>query len=31
MQIPDGRTRLDFLNLRTDELQVLITARRRQR
>lgn len=29
-ELPDGRTRLDFLNPRTDELQVLITAHRRQ-
>lgn len=27
-QLPDGRTRLDYLNPRSDELQVLITARR---
>ncbi|GAA4714376.1 hypothetical protein H9L13_04620 [Sphingomonas lutea] len=27
-ELPDGRVRLDFLNPRTDELQVLITARR---
>jgi len=29
-ELPDGRTRLDYLNPRTDELQVLITARRRR-
>lgn len=28
--LPDGRVRLDFLNPRPDEIQVLITARRRQ-
>ncbi len=28
-ELPDGRTRLDYLNPRNDELQVLITARRR--
>ena len=27
---PDGRVRLDFINPRTDELSVLITARRRE-
>ena len=27
--LPDGRIRLDFLNPRSDEIQVLITARRR--
>jgi hypothetical protein len=27
--LPDGRIRLDFLNPRPDEIQVLITARRR--
>ena len=27
---PDGRIRLDFVNARTDEIAVLITARRRQ-
>lgn len=27
--LPDGRTRLDFINPRTDEIDVLITARRR--
>jgi hypothetical protein len=27
-QLPDGRTRLDFLNARTDEIDVIITARR---
>ncbi|HUQ68273.1 MAG TPA: hypothetical protein VM165_02050, partial [Planctomycetaceae bacterium] len=27
-ELPDGRTRLDYLNPRADELQVLITARR---
>lgn len=27
---PDGRTRLDFVNARPDEIAVLITARRRQ-
>jgi len=27
-QLPDGRTRLDYINPRTDELEVLITARR---
>lgn len=30
-ELPDGRTRLDYLNPRTDELQVLITARRVRR
>jgi hypothetical protein len=30
-ELPDGRTRLDYLNPRTDELQVLITARRARR
>lgn len=30
-ELPDGRTRLDYLNPRTDELQVLITARRLRR
>lgn len=29
--LPDGRTRLDYLNPRTDELQVIITARRQPR
>lgn len=29
-ELPDGRTRLDYLNPRTDELQVLITARRKR-
>jgi hypothetical protein len=29
--LPDGRTRLDFVNPRPDELSVLITARRRAR
>lgn len=28
-ELPDGRTRLDYLNPRTDELQVSLTARRR--
>jgi hypothetical protein len=28
-QLPDGRTRLDFINPRPDEIAVLITARRR--
>jgi hypothetical protein len=28
-QLPDGRVRLDFINPRTDELPVLLTARRR--
>ncbi|HXT15216.1 MAG TPA: hypothetical protein VN706_06275 [Gemmatimonadaceae bacterium] len=28
--LPDGRTRLDFINPRPDEIGVLITARRRQ-
>lgn len=28
-ETPDGRTRLDFINPRTDELAVLITARRK--
>jgi hypothetical protein len=28
--LPDGRTRLDFVNSRPDEIAVLITARRRQ-
>jgi hypothetical protein len=28
-ELPDGRTRLDFVNPRPDELSVLITARRR--
>jgi hypothetical protein len=27
--LPDGRVRLDFINPRLDEIQVLITARRR--
>jgi len=27
--LPDGRVRLDFINPRPDEIQVLITARRR--
>ena len=27
-QLPDGRTRLDFINGRTDEIEVIITARR---
>jgi hypothetical protein len=27
--LEDGRTRLDFLNPRTDEVEVLITARKR--
>jgi hypothetical protein len=27
-QLPDGRTRLDFINARTDEIEVIITARR---
>jgi len=27
--LPDGRIRLDFLNPRDDDIQVLITARRR--
>lgn len=27
-ELPDGRTRLDYINPRTDDLQVLITARR---
>jgi hypothetical protein len=30
-ELPDGRTRLDFVNPRPDELAVLITARRRAR
>lgn len=30
-QTPDGRTRLDFVNARPDEIAVLITARRRGR
>jgi hypothetical protein len=30
-QTPDGRTRLDFINARPDEIAVLITARRRSR
>jgi hypothetical protein len=30
-QLPDGRTRLDFINPRPDEVAVLITARRRVR
>jgi hypothetical protein len=30
-QTPDGRTRLDFINPRPDEIAVLITARRRSR
>jgi hypothetical protein len=25
---PDGRTRLDFINPRTDDIDVVITARR---
>jgi hypothetical protein len=29
--LPDGRVRLDFINARPDEIQVLITARRRAR
>ena len=29
--LPDGRARLDFINPRPDEIQVLITARRRSR
>ena len=29
-QVPDGRTRLDFINPRPDEIAVLITARRRK-
>jgi hypothetical protein len=29
--LPDGRVRLDFINPRPDEIQVLITARRRAR
>jgi hypothetical protein len=29
--LPDGRVRLDFINPRPDEIQVLITARRRSR
>jgi hypothetical protein len=28
-ELPDGRVRLDFINPRTDEIGVLITARRR--
>jgi len=28
-QMPDGRTRLDFINARPDEIAVLITARKR--
>jgi hypothetical protein len=28
---PDGRTRLDFVNPRPDEIAVLLTARRRPR
>lgn len=28
-ELPDGRVRLDFVNARPDEIQVLITARRR--
>lgn len=28
--LPDGRVRLDFINPRTDDIQVLITARRRR-
>ena len=28
-ELPDGRTRLDFVNPRPDEIAVLITARRR--
>ena len=31
MTLPDGRVRLDFINPRPDEIQVLITARRRAR
>lgn len=27
--LPDGRVRLDFINPRPDEIQVLVTARRR--
>lgn len=30
-ELADGRTRLDYLNPRTDELDVLITARRKKR
>lgn len=30
-EMPDGRIRLDFVNPRTDEIPVLITARRRSR
>ena len=30
-ELPDGRTRLDFVNPRPDEIAVLITARRRTR
>ena len=30
-ELADGRTRLDYLNPRTDELNVLITARRKKR
>ena len=29
--LPDGRTRLDFINPRPDEVAVLITARRRSK
>ena len=29
-ELPDGRIRLDFLNPRTDEIDVIITARRRR-
>ena len=29
-ELPDGRTRLDFVNPRPDEIAVLITARRRR-
>ena len=28
-ELPDGRTRLDFINPRPDEIAVLITAQRR--
>ena len=28
-ELPDGRTRLDFINARTDQIAVLLTARRR--
>ena len=30
-ELPDGRTRLDFINPRPDEVAVLITARRRSK